>query len=72
MKTWLAALTLACCALAHAETWRFALIGDVPYSDYERHELPRMLDTIAEHHVDFVAHLGDIKHIEKCLPYGSV
>lgn len=48
--------------LASAESWRFALIGDTPYSDYERAELPRMLDAIADHHVNFVAHIGDIKH----------
>jgi hypothetical protein len=67
MKNWLFALALACSAVAHAETWRFALIGDVPYSDYERRELPRLLDSIAEHHVDFVAHIGDIKHgKERC------
>lgn len=62
MKRWLAALLVAWTALAGAETWRFALIGDTPYSDYERAELPKMLDAIADHHVDFVAHIGDIKH----------
>lgn len=49
-------------SLAGAETWRFALIGDTPYSDHERAELPRMLDAIADSHADFVAHIGDIKH----------
>ena len=49
-------------ALAGAETWRFAMIGDTPYSDSERRELPRMLDAIAESHVDFVVHVGDIKN----------
>jgi hypothetical protein len=48
--------------LVSAETWRFALIGDTPYSDHERAELPRMLDAIADSHVEFVAHIGDIKH----------
>jgi hypothetical protein len=47
---------------AHAETWRFALIGDTPYSDYERRELPRMLDAIAAENLDFIVHAGDIKH----------
>ncbi|MBK7462684.1 MAG: metallophosphoesterase [Betaproteobacteria bacterium] len=46
----------------HAETWRFALIGDTPYSDYERAELPKMLDAIADRHVDLIAHIGDFKH----------
>lgn len=48
--------------LAGAETWRFALIGDTPYSDHERAELPKMLDAIADNHVEFVAHIGDFKH----------
>ena len=45
-----------------AETWRFALIGDTPYSDGERRELPRMLDAIAASNVDFIVHVGDIKN----------
>lgn len=53
---------LACSAIAHAETWRFALIGDTPYSDFERRELPAMLRSIAEESVDFIVHAGDIKH----------
>lgn len=59
---------LCCCWLAvfstlgHAEIWRFALIGDTPYSDYERRELPAMLRSIADHSVDFIVHAGDIKH----------
>ncbi len=62
MKRCLAALLLGSAALAGAETWRFAMIGDTPYSDSERRELPRMLDAIAESHVDFVVHIGDIKN----------
>lgn len=55
------------CSLAQAETWRFALIGDTPYSAYERAELPRMMDNIADSHVDFVAHIGDFKKgSERC------
>lgn len=61
MRSWLVALLLAWSALAGAETWRFALLGDTPYSDYERRQLPKILDAIAEAHVDFVAHVGDIK-----------
>lgn len=61
-----AALLLAA-PLLQAEVWRFALIGDVPYSARERAELPKMLDAIAATHVDFVAHVGDIKHgAERC------
>ncbi len=55
----LAALTVG---LAQAEIWRFALIGDTPYSDHERTELPKMLDAIADSHAEFVAQIGDIKH----------
>ena len=62
MKRCLAALLLGWAALAGAETWRFALIGDTPYSDSERRELPRMLDAIAASDVDFVVHVGDIKN----------
>jgi hypothetical protein len=46
---------------AHAEIWRFAVIGDTPYSANERAELPKMLEAIADSHVEFVAHIGDIK-----------
>lgn len=48
--------------LAGADTWRFALIGDTPYSEHERAELPKMLDAIADSDVEFVAHIGDFKH----------
>jgi hypothetical protein len=54
-------LALAVGLPAQAETWRFALIGDTPYSDYERAELPKMLSAIAERHVEFIAHIGDFK-----------
>ncbi len=62
MKIWLAALLIAASTFAQAEVWRVGLIGDVPYSDYERRELPRMLDSIAESKVDLIAHIGDFKH----------
>ncbi len=53
--------------MAHAETWRFALIGDVPYSDYERAQLPKMLENIADSQAELVAHIGDFKHgKERC------
>lgn len=47
---------------ACAETWRFGLIGDTPYSDHERRELPKMLDAMAEQGVEVIVHIGDIKH----------
>lgn len=62
LKTALTAAWLVVAPPAAAETWRFGLIGDVPYSDRERAELPKMLDAIADSNVDFVAHIGDIKH----------
>ena len=45
-----------------AATWRLAVIGDVPYSAYERRELPKMLDDIAAEAADLIVHAGDIKH----------
>ena len=62
MKIWLAALLLAISSLSQAETWRFGLIGDVPYSDNERRELPQMLQAINDSQVQFIAHIGDFKH----------
>ena len=62
MKRWLSGVCLCLAALAHGETWQFAVIGDVPYSARERHELPRMLEAIADTHVALIAHIGDIKN----------
>ena len=62
MKRWLSGVCLCLAALAHGETWQFAVIGDVPYSARERHELPRMLEAIADTNVALIAHIGDIKH----------
>lgn len=67
---WLA--LLACIALASpafAGGFAFALIGDVPYSDYERRNLSAMLRSIAEAGAEFVIHDGDIKRgSEPCSP----
>lgn len=59
---------LLCClgAAAHAGhpaggSWRVALIGDTPYSEHERRELPAMLARIAATHADLVLHVGDFK-----------
>ena len=62
LKIMLTATVAGWVGLSSAETWRFALIGDTPYSESERRELPRMLDAIAASHVDFIAHVGDIKN----------
>ena len=61
MKGFLAALGLLVAFGVQAETWRFALIGDVPYSDYERRELPSMIDSIGAEHLDLIVHAGDFK-----------
>ena len=61
MKRLLAVLGLLLAFAAHAETWRFALIGDTPYNDYERRELPLMLGNIAAEHPAFIVHAGDFK-----------
>ncbi len=47
--------------LAHGEALRFVVIGDTPYSAYERAQLPRMLNSIADSGAEFVVHIGDIK-----------
>jgi hypothetical protein len=67
VKTWLLALLLLLASQARGETFHFGLIGDVPYSAYERHELPKMLEAIADSQVDLIAHIGDIKNgKERC------
>ena len=61
MNRLVAALFLLTTGLVHAETWRFAVIGDVPYSRYERNEMPQLLENIAAEHPEFIIHAGDIK-----------
>ena len=61
MNRLVAALLLLTMGAARAETWRFAVIGDVPYSRYERNEMPRMLENIKAEHPEFIVHAGDIK-----------
>lgn len=59
---WLAALLLLGLAIqADAETWRFAVIGDTPYSGSERERLPHMLEAIASQGVELAIHVGDFK-----------
>ncbi len=46
---------------AQAESWRFAVIGDTPYGPRQIEALPPMLAEIADEHVEFIVHAGDIK-----------
>lgn len=64
-------LRLAVCALllasATAPSWartllQFAVFGDTPYSDFERTQLPLILDDMAKHESAFAIHVGDIKN----------
>ncbi|MBK8116415.1 MAG: metallophosphoesterase [Candidatus Accumulibacter sp.] len=61
LQTLLAGIGLLLAGYLHAETWRFAVIGDTPYNEYERRELPRMLDDIAAENPSFIVHAGDFK-----------
>lgn len=61
MKRLLLAAALLLSAAAHAETWRFALIGDTPYDNAERRALPHMLERIAAEQPAFIVHAGDFK-----------
>lgn len=60
---WLGLLVLLVASFAaHGETWRFAMIGDTPYSSYERDQLPAMLQAVVDNGVELVIHVGDIKN----------
>lgn len=71
MRCLLAAMALLVAVAAHAESWTFAVIGDTPYSDRERRELPLLLGEIADQIADqrpaFIVHVGDFKKSsERC------
>jgi hypothetical protein len=57
---------LACWLLAvlpaGAQPVTFGLFGDVPYSNYEREQLPHMLEAMGRENLAFVVHDGDIKN----------
>jgi hypothetical protein len=55
-------VALLALSTAQAETWQLALIGDTPYSAFERAELPKMLSAIADSGSELVIHVGDFKH----------
>jgi len=65
MRSLLGGLGLLLAVGLHAETWRFAVIGDTPYSSYEERQLPAMLDDIAAENPQFVVHAGDFKSSSK-------
>ena len=46
---------------AFAKSFHFAVVGDAPYSSFERAELPGMLEHIAARQPAFIVHVGDIK-----------
>lgn len=54
------ALAVLSCS-GNADTWRFALIGDTPYTNHERTQLPKMLSAIADSKIDVIIHIGDFK-----------
>lgn len=65
---WLRAAALACALSSGAvtasvapETFDFALIGDLPYSDYEEAQFLRMKEQIDKTDLAFVVHDGDFK-----------
>lgn len=59
---WLYLLALLVSSTAvHAETWRFAMIGDTPYDNSERAALPAMLQAVVDNGSELIIHIGDIK-----------
>lgn len=55
-------LLLGACTLARAEPFSFGLFGDIPYSDEERAQLPRLIKEMDDEDLSFVVHDGDIKN----------
>jgi hypothetical protein len=56
----LMALTL-CVVNAAAQSVSFGLIGDMPYSAWERRNIPLLIEEMDKEYLAFVAHTGDIK-----------
>lgn len=52
---------LAGLALARAEAFTFAALGDAPYNWNEHESMGRMLDTFGRESLAFAVHIGDIK-----------
>jgi hypothetical protein len=55
------AVLLAGFALARAEPFTFAALGDAPYNWNEHEAMGRMLDTFGREGLAFAVHIGDIK-----------
>ena len=60
-KAWLALLLALCCRLALAQPLPFGLMGDTPYSAWERAQLPGLMADMAAAGSAFVVHTGDFK-----------
>ena len=59
--TWLPPLWLAlCCGLALAQPVPFGLIGDTPYSAWERATLPALMAEMAQAQPAFVVHVAEL------------
>ena len=58
---WAAFLLALCCRLALAQPLPFGLLGDTPYSAWERAQLPELIADMAAADSAFVVHAGDFK-----------
>ena len=58
---WAAFLLALCCRLALAQPLPFGLLGDTPYSAWERAKLPGLMADMAAADSAFVVHAGDFK-----------
>ena len=61
LRAWLALLLGLCCRLALAQPLPFGLMGDTPYSAWERVQLPGLMADMAAAGSAFVVHTGDFK-----------
>lgn len=57
-----ALLLIGATATARAESFSFGLFGDIPYSEEERAQLPRLIQQMNDENLSFVVHDGDIKN----------
>lgn len=61
MKRIALALLVALSFGARAEPLAFGLFGDFPYNEWERRELPKMIEEMDAENLAFITHDGDIK-----------